>query len=98
MNLTPWERDRRIEQYARGPAPCARRLRRCRAGGDEVAAGPEPATAPTPRPTPTPRIRYLLTEEKPVIVSYDPDGWAREFDYTNHPLDAALALSSEPAQ
>jgi len=37
------------------------------------------------------RIRYLLTEEKPVIVGYDPDVWAREFDYANHPLDAALA-------
>jgi hypothetical protein len=37
------------------------------------------------------RIRYLLTEEKPVIVGYDPDTWAREFDYANHPLDAALA-------
>lgn len=37
------------------------------------------------------RIRYLLTAEKPVIVGYDPDVWAREFDYANHPLDAALA-------
>jgi hypothetical protein len=37
------------------------------------------------------RIRYMLTAEKPVIVGYDPDIWAREFDYANHPIEAALA-------
>src|SRR5437870_11701972 len=32
-----------------------------------------------------------MNEGKKVIVGYDPDVWAREFDYANHPLEAALA-------
>ena len=37
------------------------------------------------------RIRYLVAETDPVVLGYDPDNWARAFDYHNHPLDAALA-------
>jgi hypothetical protein len=36
------------------------------------------------------RIRYLVAEDNATIIGYDPDAWARKFDYTNHPLDAAL--------
>src|ERR1043166_9817531 len=27
------------------------------------------------------RLRFLLAEEKPLIVGYDQDGWARKLDY-----------------
>ena len=37
------------------------------------------------------RIRYLVAEQEPLIPGYDPDVWARCFDYHSHPLEAALA-------
>ena len=38
------------------------------------------------------RIRYLAAEEKPVIVGYDQERWARVFDYQAAPLEPALAV------
>jgi hypothetical protein len=98
MTLAADERDRRIEQYASAP----KRFRDALAAVPSEAMNwrPEPnefsvheivchcADSETNAYS---RIRYLLTEEKPVIVGYDPDVWARQFDYSNHPLDAALA-------
>ena len=91
------ERDRRIEQYASAPG----RLREALAGvpGEAMKWRPEPGEfsvheiichCADSETNAYSRIRYLLTEEKPVIVGYDPDTWAREFDYAGHPLDAAL--------
>jgi hypothetical protein len=37
------------------------------------------------------RIRYVVAEEKPLVLGYDPDNWAAAFDYHSHPLEAALA-------
>jgi len=37
------------------------------------------------------RIRYLLAEEKPLIVGYDQDRWAKALDYHSAPLEPALA-------
>ena len=37
------------------------------------------------------RIRYLLAEEKPLIVGYDQARWARVLDYHAAPLEPALA-------
>jgi len=37
------------------------------------------------------RIRYLVAEQEPLILGYDPLTWARTFDYHSHPLTAALA-------
>jgi len=36
------------------------------------------------------RIRYLMAEDNATIIGYDPDVWAKTFDYIDHPLDAAL--------
>ena len=96
--LTSEERDRRIEQYASAPG----RLRETLAGvpAEAMKWRPEPAEfsvheivchCADSETNAYSRIRYLLTEEKPVIVGYDPDVWARQFNYTDHPLDAALA-------
>lgn len=38
------------------------------------------------------RIRFLLGEEKPVIMGYDQARWARELDYHSAPLEPALAV------
>ena len=37
------------------------------------------------------RIRYLASEPEPLIVGYDQDRWARDFDYHAHPLEPAFA-------
>lgn len=36
------------------------------------------------------RIRYLLAEQKPVVLGYDQDRWARQLDYHQLPIAAAL--------
>ena len=98
MPLSPEERQRRIQQYADGPA----RLR--------AALAAVPAEAMQWRPAPgefsvhevavhcadsetnaAARIRYLMAGGDPVIIGYDPDTWAARFDYHSHPLDLALA-------
>jgi hypothetical protein len=92
------DRNRRIEQYASAP----KRLREALASVPMEAMKwrPEPGEfsvheivchCADSETNAYSRIRYLLTEEKPVIVGYDPDVWALEFDYEKHPLDAALA-------
>ena len=98
MPLVKADRDRLIEQYARGPA----RL--------EQALANVPSAALQWRPTPAEwsaheiivhcadsesnayaRIRYLVTEKDALIVGYDQEAWARRFDYHALPLDPALA-------
>ncbi|MGH7389813.1 MAG: DinB family protein [Candidatus Rokuibacteriota bacterium] len=37
------------------------------------------------------RIRVLAVEKEPVILGYDQETWARDFDYHAHPVDLALA-------
>jgi hypothetical protein len=38
------------------------------------------------------RIRYLTAEERPLIVGYDQERWARVFDYHSAPFEPALAV------
>ena len=98
MTLGAEERERRIEQYATGPA----RLR------EALAAVPGEALKWRPAPgefsvheiichcadsetNGAARIRYLLAEKEPLILGYDPDNWAGRFDYHSHPIEVALA-------
>ncbi len=37
------------------------------------------------------RLRYLLAEERPVIMGYDQDRWSVTLDYHAHPIEPALA-------
>jgi hypothetical protein len=96
-SLSPEERHRLIEQYGSAPG----RLRDALASVPPEAMTWSPAPGEfsvheivchcaDSETNAYSRIRYLLTAEKPVIVGYDPVVWAREFDYANHPLDAAL--------
>lgn len=98
MPLTAAEREDRIRRYEEGPAklkaalarvpPEARKWRPaegrwsvhevvCHCGDAETNAAL--------------RLRYLVAEEKPVIVGYDQEVWARTFDYHSAPLEPALA-------
>ena len=98
MPLSADECERRIQQYASGPA----RLQAT------VASVPEEALKWRPQPgefsvhevvchcadsetNAAARIRYLVAETEPLILGYDPDNWASHFDYHSHPLEAALA-------
>ena len=98
MQLSSQERDQRIQQYASAPdrlhavlaeVPDAAMRWRPRAGEFSVheivvhCADSETNAAA--------RIRYLMAEEQPVILGYDPDNWAARFAYESHPLEAALA-------
>ena len=98
MPLTPSERDERICRYEQGPAKLKAALGRvplqamkwrpaegkwsvhevvCHCGDAETNAAL--------------RLRYLVAEEKPVIVGYDQERWAKVFDYHSAPLEPALA-------
>jgi hypothetical protein len=98
MPLTPPERDERIRRYEHGPAKLKAALGRvppqamkwrpaegkwsihevvCHCGDAETNAAL--------------RLRYLIAEEKPVIVGYDQERWARTLDYHAAPLEPALA-------
>jgi len=96
--LTIEERSRRIEQYTSAPKRLRELLAKVpieamkwRPEQTEFSAHEIICHCADSETNAYSRIRYLLTEEKPVIVGYDPDVWAREFDYSNHPLEAALA-------
>jgi len=98
MTLTAHERDRRIEQYQTAPARLREALAnvpaeamKWRPEANEFSVHEIVCHCADSETNAYSRIRYLLTEERPVIAGYDPDTWAREFDYANHPLGAALA-------
>ncbi len=98
MPLSPEEREYRIHQYADGP----RKLRAVLTGVPEEARRWRPAPGEfsvhevvchcaDSETNGAARIRYVVAEEDPVILGYDPDTWASAFDYHSHPLEAALA-------
>jgi hypothetical protein len=98
MALSAADRERLIEQYARGP----QRLRAA------LAQVPEAARQWRPGPgrwsvhevvvhcadsesNSHGRIRTLLCETDPVVQGYDQDRWAQQLDYHELPLEPALA-------
>jgi hypothetical protein len=98
MAMVQTDRQRLIEQYARGPA----RLREALARVPEAARTWRPAEGEwsahevvchcaDSETTSSVRIRYLIAEPDPLIVGYDQENWARVFDYHNLPLEPALA-------
>jgi len=101
MGMSQVEREKLIEQYARGPA----RIR------EALTKVPKPALQWRPaegkwsvhevvvhcadsETNAALRIRYLLAEKEPLIVGYDQDAWARLFDYHAQPLEDALAATA----
>ena len=97
--MTREERDKRIAEYAAGPA----RLKAA------LASVPAAATQWRPKPgewsahevvvhcadsetNAFTRIRFLAAEPEPVLAAYDQDRWAQTFDYHTLPLDVALSV------
>lgn len=97
--MTPEERVRLIEQYARGP----------KALREAYAAAPEEMLAWRPAPdewsvheiichcadsemSGAIRIRMLAAEPDPQIIGYDQEAWAQLFDYHNRPVEDAFAV------
>jgi hypothetical protein len=101
MGMSHAERERLIEQYARGPA----RVREALAKVEKEALQWRPAEGQwsvhevvvhcaDSETNAALRIRYLLAEKEPLIVGYDQDAWARLFDYHAQPLEDALAATT----
>jgi hypothetical protein len=98
MALTASERERLIEQYAKGPGRVREALARVPGEAQKWRPGPGKwsvhevvvhcADAETNAAM---RLRYLLAEKDPLIVGYDQEEWARAFDYHSQPLEPALA-------
>jgi len=97
MTLSPAEREDRIERYARGPA----RLKAALGRVPEEARKWRPAPGKwsvhevvchcaDAELNAAARVRYLVAEKDALIVGYDQEEWARQLDYHQHPLDAAL--------
>ena len=98
MPLTRAERDTLIAQYTDGPA----RIRAALATVPAEAMKWRPAVGEwsaheivchcaDSETNSYARIRFLLSEQDPVIQGYDQEQWARTFDYHSHPLEPALA-------
>ena len=96
--MVPDDREELIRRYAEGPRVLRSALEKVPAGAMEWRPAPGKwsvheivvhcADSETNAHM---RIRYLVAEPDPVIVSYDQDRWAAVFDYHAHPLETALA-------
>lgn len=98
MKMDAVERDRLIEQYATGPQRLRTALQavpadamKWRPGPGEFSVHEIAVHCADSETNAAVRIRYLMAEAEPVIMGYDPDNWARRFDYHSHSLEAALA-------
>jgi len=101
MGMSQAEREKLIEQYGRGPD----RVRQALASVPKPALQWRPAAGKwsaheivvhcaDSETNAALRIRYLLAEKDPLIVGYDQDAWARQFDYHAQPLEDALAATA----
>lgn len=98
MNVSAADRENLIERYEKGPA----RLREAFAKVPQEAWKWRPAPAKwsvhevlchcaDSETNAAARIRYLVAEEKPMIIGYDQDRWAQVLDYDSARMDLALA-------
>jgi hypothetical protein len=91
------ERQDRIRRYAEGPgrlkaawSKVPEKARQWRPGPGKWSAHEIVCHCADSEANGALRIRYVLAEKEPVIVSYDQDEWARAFDYHAHPVEVAL--------
>jgi|RhiMethySRZTD1v2_1073278.scaffolds.fasta_scaffold77840_3 hypothetical protein len=96
-SLNPAEREDRIDRYARGAARLKAALgrvpeeaRKWRPGPGKWSAHEVVCHCADAEMNAAARIRYLVAEKDPVIIGYDQEEWARQFDYHQHPLETAL--------
>lgn len=98
MSLTAAERLDLIRRYEQGPALLAAALAKVppeamkwRPGDGKWSAHEVVCHLADSESNAALRIRYLLAEERPLIVGYDQARWARVLDYLAAPLGPALA-------
>ena len=99
MSLSPAERNALIARYAEGPTRLKAALStvppealQWRPKPGEWSAHEVVVHCADSETNAAARIRYLAAESDPLILGYDEAGWARRFDYHQHPLEPALAL------
>lgn len=99
MTLSHAERQTLIEQYAAGPARLRAALATVPAEAMKWRPAPKEWSAhevvchcADSETNGYARIRYLVSETKPVVQGYDQDRWAVTFDYHAAPLEPALAV------
>jgi len=100
MAMSREERERLVEQYARGPervrealAWVPREALQWRPGPGKWSVHEVVVHCADSETNAALRIRYLLAEKEPLIVGYDQDAWARLFDYHAQSLEEALAAT-----
>jgi DinB superfamily len=98
MSLSKTEREHLIQQYADGPARLEAALaqvpaeaRQWRPAPGEWSAHEVVCHCADSETNAAARIRYLVCEPEPVVLSYDESVWAVTLDYHGHPLEPALA-------
>ncbi len=100
MGLSGQERERLIDQYARGPERLRTALAavppealRWRPGEGRWSAHEVVVHCADAEANAALRIRYLLAETEPLIVGYDQAEWARALDYASQSMEDALAAT-----
>ncbi len=98
MALTTAERQILVEQYANGPTRLREALAtvpadamQWRPKAGEWSAHEVVVHCADSETQAASRIRVLVAEKEPVILGYDQETWARDFDYHAHPVELALA-------
>lgn len=98
MTLSRSEREALIDRYARGPALFKEAIAQVPKEAFQWRPAPGKWSAhevivhcADSESNAHGRIRYLVAEEKPVVLGYDQDRWARELDYHSLPWEPALA-------
>ena len=98
MRFTAAERQQFIDRYEKGPeklrdafAKVPREAWNWRPGPGKWSVHEILAHCADSEMNAAARIRYLVAEEKPVILGYDQAAWARVFDYHNTRVELCLA-------
>lgn len=98
MSLSRTERAALIDRYARGPALFKATIAKVpkdalqwRPAPDKWSAHEVIVHCADSESNAHGRIRYLLAEEKPVVLGYDQARWAQVLDYHSLPWEPALA-------
>ena len=97
--MTPTERESSIERYANGPGRLREALAtvpveamQWRPKAGEWSAHEVVVHCADSETQAASRIRILASEKEPLILGYDQETWARDFDYHAHTVDLALAV------
>jgi hypothetical protein len=101
MLMSRGEREALVDRYARGPERIEEALARApkealkwRPGPGKWSVHEVVVHCADSETNAALRIRYLLAEKEPLIVGYDQDAWARQFDYHAQPLEESLAATA----